>query len=113
MRKWQVVFHIDEMEKWKLVLGNVENFLRDIGNDPYNAEIVVNGEAVLFLSEHYPEPVRLEQLSQKQIQISLCRNALRANHIPSSAIPPWMSLISAGITRLITLQAQGYAYIKP
>ena len=71
MRKWQVVFHIDEMEKWKLVLGNVENFLRDIGNDPYNAEIVVNGEAVLFLSEHYPEPVRLEQLSQSRYR-SVC-----------------------------------------
>lgn len=33
MSKYKVIFHIDEMNKWKLLLGNVKNLLNGFNGD--------------------------------------------------------------------------------
>ena len=42
----QVVFHVDEMSKWDLLLANVTNFLREEGEA--TIEVVAYAEAVTY-----------------------------------------------------------------
>ncbi len=48
MSKYKVIFHIDEIGKWKLVLGNVSNLLYAIENEDYDVEVLANSEAVKY-----------------------------------------------------------------
>ena len=118
MDLFKVVFHIDEMHKWALTLGNVKNFIKDIGTAEYYIEIVANAEAVKIFADSNEEEIHellqeMERLAQHGIKIMACRNALQANVVQETDLPKYVSVVSAGITRLVTLQGQGYCYIKP
>jgi len=118
MHLFKIVFHIDEMNKWELALGNVSNFIEDIGNAEYFIEIVANAAAVkLFATTNdsaTSELVReMEGLVKQGIKIAVCKNALRANAIPETVLPDYVTVVPAGITKLVMLQEQGYCYIKP
>jgi len=55
----------------------------------------------------------MECLVQQGIKIMACRNALQANAVRETDLPKYVTVVSAGITRLVMLQGQGYCYIKP
>jgi hypothetical protein len=42
-----------------------------------------------------------------------CRNALQANAVQETILPKYVTVVSAGITRLVMLQGHGYCCIKP
>lgn len=117
MQVLNVVFHIDEIKKWPLVLGNVKNFIKDIGEMSYSIEIVVNAVAVMvFAVENEAMEVLLQEmetLKGQRVKISVCRNALNANSLAEANLPRFVDIVSAGVTRLVILQNEGYAYIKP
>ena len=118
MDGFKVVFHVDEVSKWKLTLVNVKNFVEDIADAEYFIEIVANAEAVIIfadnMAENTEELVReMKFLISKGVTISACRNALRANVIAEESLPSFISIVPAGVTRLAILQRQGYSYIKP
>ena len=48
MKEYKVIFHIDEMNKWKLLLTNVYNLKQAIKNDFITIEVLANSEAVKF-----------------------------------------------------------------
>ena len=118
MDGFKVVFHVDEVSKWKLTLVNVKNFLEDIADAEYSIEIVANAEAVIIFADNRAENTEelvgeMKFLISKGVTISACRNALRANVIAERSLPEFISIVSAGVTRLAILQRQGYSYIKP
>ena len=118
MNLFKVVFHIDEMYKWALTLGNVKNFIKDIGSAEYYIGIVVNAEAVKIFADTNDAELHtllqeMKRLVQPGIKIMVCRNALQANAIPETIMPEFVSVVPAGITRLVVLQKAGYCYIKP
>jgi uncharacterized protein len=118
MNLFKVVFHIDEMYKWALALGNVRNFIKDIGVAEYYIEIVTNAEAVKIFADTNNEETHellqeMEGLVQQGIKIMVCRNALQANAVQEINLPEFVTVVSAGITRLVMLQGEGYCYIKP
>lgn len=118
MNLFKVVFHIDEVSKWKLTLVNVKNFVEDIADAEYSIEIVANAEAVIIFADNRAENTEelvgeMKFLISKGVTISACRNALRANVIAERSLPEFISIVSAGVTRLAILQRQGYSYIKP
>ncbi|MDD4320831.1 MAG: DsrE family protein [Acidaminococcaceae bacterium] len=118
MNVFKVVFHVDEVSKWNLILVNVKNFVEDIADAEYSIEIVANAEAVTIFADNRVENIydlleEMEFLIGKNVKISVCRNALRANAIEERSLPEFISIVSAGVTRLAILQRQGYSYIKP
>ena len=118
MDGFKVVFHVDEVSKWKLTLVNVKNFVEDIADAEYSIEIVANAEAVIIFADNRAENTEelvgeMKFLISKGVTISACRNALRANVIAERSLPEFISIVSAGVTRLAILQRQGYSYIKP
>ena len=118
MELFKVVFHIDEVSKWKLNLVNVRNFVEDIGGAEYFIEIVSNAEAVTIFADNRAENIyelveEMKFLISKKVTISVCRNALRANVIAEESLPGFINIVPAGVTRIAILQGQGYSYIKP
>lgn len=121
MEKLKALLHIDELEKWPLLLGNGKNLLGDVGAENISLEIVVNGVAVQLFAPR-PEESKQERkglhqqlgdLSEKNVKILVCRNALRANSISEEGLPAFITVVPAGITRIVRQQLVGYAYVKP
>lgn len=116
MDKMKVVLHVDELEKWQLALGNTQNLIKDVGVNNLVIEIVANAAAVKIFSEATVEAALFQQMAELTkvgVQISVCQNALRANAIQEKLLPPFITIIPAGITRIVKQQAAGYAYVKP
>jgi len=120
MEKLKAIFHVDEAIKWRLTLGNVKNFIQDVGSEAVLVEIVANAAAVQLFAleaqatkENVELLQQMQELSSQKVTIIACRNALKANSIREEVLPAFITLVPAGVTRIIRRQAEGYAYVKP
>jgi intracellular sulfur oxidation DsrE/DsrF family protein len=110
----KAVFHIDEIEKWNLLIGNIKNLINGLTDKTFEIEIVANSVAVkeyLIKSSNFPN--ELKELSTKGIKICACNNALNGLHIKQIEIFNFITIVPAGIIELIEKQNNGFAYIKP
>lgn len=116
MDKHKVVFHIDEMTKWKLTLGNVSNLLSARSDRDILIEVVANAEAVsayVNTTENSEHLDKIDVLIQKGVQFVACNNALNAFKIEPASLFPKVEIVNAGVEELVIRQHEGYAYIKP
>ncbi len=115
MTDLRVVFHLDfdDTLTFELALANIMNFLNDVGEA--DVAVLANGFAVkLFVKKagvKFKE--KLEELSNKGVKFYICNNALNAHNISKEDIFEFCEIVPAGITKLVELQNEGYAYIKP
>ncbi len=111
----KVVFHLDmdSTSILELCIANVSNFLNDVGN----AEVVVlaNGYAVkLFVKVANTKlEEKMRELSKRGVRFFVCNNALNLHGIKKDDIFDFCEVVPAGVTKLVELQNDGYAYIKP
>ena len=121
MEKLKALLHIDEPNKWHLTLANTKNFIADAGLEHVTVEIVANATAVRIfdsvdksIDQDVPGLLKqMKELSENNITIIACRNALKANSISEELLPDFVTVVPAGITRIISKQAEGYSYVKP
>ena len=52
MLERRVIFHIDEMNKWNMVLKNADNLLNSVDGENIKIEILANGEAVQYYEKN-------------------------------------------------------------
>lgn len=112
----KVIFHIDELNKWKLLLKNVVNLLEAIDIQKYNIEVLANSEAVKLYSvnEELDESIdSMKKLNNKGVSFVACNNALMAYHIKKDDLFDFINIVPVGVLELINKQSEGYAYIKP
>lgn len=116
MSEYKVVFHIDELTKWKLLLTNVSNLLNAIDNKEFHIEVLANAEAVKYYdtTQDLDADINtMEVLNNRGIEFIACNNAIMANHIEKSNMIHFIDIVPAGVLELIEKQSAGYAYIKP
>jgi uncharacterized protein len=121
MKKLKVLLHIDEPGKWRLTLTNAKNLIEDVGLENVVLEIVANAAAVQIFDstnknndqEQNDLLMQMKELSNQHVAIIGCRNALRANFISEGFLPDFVTVVPAGITRIVTQQMDGYSYVKP
>ncbi|WP_315072101.1 DsrE family protein [uncultured Clostridium sp.] len=116
--EYKVIFHIDELNKWNLVLKNTSNLLEAIGNNKYYIEVVANAEAVkAYNSSNKETDLNLvnffEELNNKGIKFVACNNALKTFNIKQEDLIDFVYVVPAGVLELVEKQMEGYAYIKP
>ena len=106
----KVVFHVNELEKWSTVVGNINNLLK--ADAKMKAiEIVANGEAVKgYLQADLG--IALHELAEKRVILNSCQNAMNHFEMTKETLPPFVGVVPAGILRLVECQTEGYAYIK-
>ena len=111
--KTKAVFHIDENEKWKLLIGNVNNLSKGIDLKDSEIEIVANSIAVSMYKEK--ESIfkkELEELHNIGVRICACNNALNGMNINKTEIMKFIEVVPIGVKELIDRQLEGYSYIK-
>lgn len=121
MEKLKALLHVDELIKWPITLANAKNFIQDSALQQVMVEIVANAAAVQIFAfkEEKLDKDRLElleqmkKLSNHNVSITVCRNALNANFISEEVLPDFVTVVPAGITRIVIRQAEGYSYVKP
>lgn len=130
MDRLKVLFHVNEPERWQRTLLNIKNFVKDVGQEHADIEVVANGAAVSAYAERElitgscenstgcgkTSGDLLEQmniLAKMGIKFVACRNALRMHSIDEKILQSFVRVVPAGITEIVKKQAEGYAYIKP
>lgn len=117
MDKLKVLFHVNEPARWQRVLLNIINFIKDVGSDNAEVEVVANGDGVLAYygqsSATGETLAQMQNLAQEGIKFTACRNALNMHNLDEHKLPPFVTPVSAGITEIARKQAQGFGYIKP
>ncbi|NLZ96179.1 MAG: hypothetical protein GX921_10215 [Bacteroidales bacterium] len=116
MSKYQVIFHIDELNKWGLLLKNVSNLLDAVGDDEFSIEVLANAEAVKFYDAGQKSDLDLDlirNLNNKGVKFIACNNALRAFDLKKADLLKFVTIVPVGVIELIIKQSKGYAYIRP
>ena len=116
MQELKVVFHINDTNRWPILLSNIKNLRKDLGEANIKIKVVANGMAVLA---YMPEPDNerilrnVRELSQVNVTFMACRNSLVGNNVDQKILPSVIEIVPTGIVELVKKQAAGFAYIKP
>ncbi|MEJ2123888.1 MAG: DsrE family protein [Alphaproteobacteria bacterium] len=120
----KVVFHIDQNDpaKMNLVLNNVQNMIKYFKEkgDKVKIEVLANGPGLNILREDKsPVTKRIAAMTKEgtDLQFSACSNTMaKMTQKAGGKKPPLVkaaTLVPSGVVRLLELQQQGYAYIRP
>lgn len=115
--KAKVVFHIDWDEEPRLLmaLGNITNLLKEIPHDEASVYMLANGKSVGLFRKDRAAQYRevIENLGSRGVHFLVCKNSLKGQGINEDDVLDACEPIAAGIVKLVELQGQGYAYVKP
>lgn len=125
----KLLVHVNEPERWLIALASITNFLNDVGDKHAAVIVVANGAGVNGLVKgsftaiaiqgeacsigtgaNIPE---MEKLAERGVAFLACKNALNARKILPEHLPAFVNVISSGMTEMVRLQAERFAYIKP
>ena len=112
----KVIYHIDEMERWPLVLGNVKNMIAYYKEqeEDYTIEVLANSAAVRgYDSSAAENEAAMKALADEDIVFAACNNALKGNGMTKADCLSFVTVVPAGVVELAARQAEGYAYIRP
>lgn len=113
MKESKVVFHISQIEKWGMLLGNIKNLFNDLGREHVSVTIVANGNSVnAYVGEDQKIIDKVNEFSKMGANFTACKNSLAAFEIDKDQLPKGVSVVSAGVSELIKKQSEGCAYIK-
>jgi len=109
----KVVLHVDETEKWPVVIGNAMNLIKDVGRENARLEIIANVNAVAAYNKENELYRQLESLAEYGVNFVACRNSLRSLNMDERLLPAFVRIVPAAVSELVHKQHSGYAYIKP
>jgi hypothetical protein len=116
--KTQVVYHLSDEDKVGFVLNNMQNHIDGVGG-PENIEIIMvsHGPAVRrFVDIDAVDKVRsaVAKLQEQGVTFEACANTLTALGVePDELLPGFKIAEKGGVTRIVELEQQGYAYLRP
>ena len=118
--KHKIAYQLSEagVDKAKFVLGNIRNHIAGVGADRVEAiELIVFGPALkgFVLAELDPGvKLTLEQLQTQGLAFGVCANTMKNFSIALAQLPEGSRpLPQGGVVRLMEVQEQGYAVIRP
>ncbi|MCB1759349.1 MAG: DsrE family protein [Gammaproteobacteria bacterium] len=99
-----------------IALNNAVNLQRELGPDNIAIEIVAYGPGLSLLTDKSTQKQRVESLAMQEITFSACGNTMKKVEKKSGKKPvliEGVQVVPAGVLRIMQLQEQGYAYIRP
>lgn len=111
----KVIFHIDERNKWNILISNVKNMLSYYGSNKQQVDIIVlvNAEAVIDCKSDSKIIAALVNLLAHAVTICVCQNSLDSRSIVKDDLIAGINVVASGVVELALKQQEGYAYIKP
>lgn len=113
----KVVLHLDSEKerRLRLTLNNMKNLLVAMEGRPIEGVIVVNGPGVQQMTASMDMGLSemIGSLTDKGIVFFVCSNSMTQFNIGKEELHQALKVTRAGILKLVELQRDGYAYVKP
>jgi len=106
----------DDPRTQKIALNNAVNLQKEYGMDNVAIEIVAYGPGLGMLTKKSKQAARVKSLAMQNITFSACANTMKKlekKRGKKIVLIEGVGIVSAGVTRILALQEQGYAYIRP
>jgi hypothetical protein len=106
----------DDPRTQKIALNNAANLQKLYGMDNVVIEIVAYGPGLGLLTEKSGQASRVTSLALQDIHFSACGNTMKKVSEKTGKMPKLLEgvdQVTAGVARIMELQQQGYAYIRP
>lgn len=106
----------DDPRTQTIALNNAVNLQKALGQDNVQIEIVAYGPGLGMLTSNSKEGQRITSLAMQDIQFSACGNTMKGIEKKTGKMPALLegvTVVEAGVLRLMELQEQGYAYVRP
>jgi len=106
----------DNPRTQKIALNNAVNLQKALGQDNVAIEIVAYGPGLSLLTDKSRQGRRVSSLAMQDITFSACGNTMKKVAKKSGKMPVLLDgvrVVQAGVLRIMELQEQGYAYVRP
>lgn len=107
----------DDPRTQTIALNNAVNLQKAYGPGAVEVEIVAYGPGLTLLTRNSRQARRVASLVQvEEFTFSACNNTMQQMRIQRGRMPQLIegvSVVEAGVQRIVELQEQGYAYIRP
>lgn len=100
----------------KIALNNAVNMQKAYGMDNIAVEVVAYGPGLTMLTDKSTQSQRVASLAMQDITFSACGNTMKKVAKKSGSMPvliEGVQVVPAGVQRIMELQEDGYAYIRP
>jgi intracellular sulfur oxidation DsrE/DsrF family protein len=96
-------------------MSNAKNLLQASGEDKISVIVVAYGPGLGLLEEGSAQASRIEDLVTKGVEFDACGNTIkkRAKQGNPPVLVSGVQVVDTGVGRIVDLQVQGYAYIRP
>lgn len=99
-----------------IALNNAVNLQKEYGLDDIVIEIVAYGPGLGLLTQKSKQADRVKSLAVQNIRFSACGNTMAKVAKKTGKEPKLVEgveVVKAGVSRIMLLQQQGYAYVRP
>jgi len=106
----------DDPRTQKIALNNAVNLQKLYGMDNVTIEIVSYGPGLGLMTKKSKQADRVTSLSRQEITFSACMNTMKKIEKKTGKRPALLDgvqTVKSGVARIMELQEQGYAYIRP
>lgn len=113
--KHRAVFHVnvDQEERWKEILSNVENVQKAFGTDRVEIEVVAHGAGIgLVLAKNAELRERIEKIEKTGPVFAACNNTIRKRELALADLTPGVKVVDSGVAEVIRKQEEGWSYVK-
>lgn len=110
-----VVFHVTSGNRASVAsaFGNVRNLLDDDSVDVNGVDVVTNGAAVGHLGADGDLDGDVRALLNRGVEIAACANSLDSRGESAEDLVDGVGVVPSAMGALVSLQAEGYAYVRP
>lgn len=100
----------------RMALNNAANLQKRFGVDDVAIEIVSYGPGLSLMTKDSDYAERVTSMAMKGIRFSACHNTMegikrKTGHMPE--LLDGVEVVPSGTARIVVLQEQGYAYVRP
>ncbi|MDJ0834651.1 MAG: DsrE family protein [Gammaproteobacteria bacterium] len=116
MQKVVIQVSSDDPRTQTIALNNAVNVQKALGMDNVIVEIVAYGPGLSLLTRNSKQSQRVSSLAMQDINFSACGNTMakiEKKKGKKPALTEGVEVVQAGVIRIMELQQQGYAYIRP
>ncbi len=116
MQKVVIQVSSDDPRTQAIAMNNAVNVQTALGMDNVDVEIVAYGPGLSMLTAQGKQAQRVSSLAMQDITFSACANTMAKIEKKKGKKPrlaEGVKVVPAGVIRIMELQQQGYAYIRP
>lgn len=114
-KRHKLVLQVSDAEpaKWNLALNNAKNVQKDLGAKNVDIEIVAYGPGIGMLKLDSVVAQRITDATKDGIAVVACENTMHGQKLTKDDMNASIGYVPAGVTEIMKLQGEGWAYVRP